>query len=47
MEYLEDIKSEMSIEVLEYLKQCEPHDFKDFSKEEWINSYKRYYRLLH
>ncbi|WP_340401136.1 hypothetical protein [Paenibacillus sp. FSL H8-0079] len=41
--YLEKIDGEQAHEELLYLRQCEPHDFVDFSKAEWVSDYKQYY----
>ncbi|MFL0372983.1 hypothetical protein [Paenibacillus amylolyticus] len=41
--YLENMDGEQAHKELLYLKQCEPYDFVDFSKVEWVSNYKRYY----
>ncbi|WP_127539489.1 hypothetical protein [Paenibacillus illinoisensis] len=44
--YLEQLGEQQAEEQLQYLKQCEPYDFVDFSKEEWIAQYKQYYGVI-
>jgi hypothetical protein len=44
--YLEQKHEESAGEQLNYLRKCEPYDFIDFSKEEWVSNYKQYYELL-
>ncbi|MGP3786836.1 hypothetical protein [Paenibacillus sp. 1A_MP2] len=44
--YLEQKDGDQAVEQLNYLRQCEPYDFVDFSKEEWVSNYKQYYELL-
>jgi hypothetical protein len=44
--YLEQMDGDQAREQLNYLRQCEPYDFVDFSKEEWVSNYKQYYELL-
>lgn len=41
--YLENMDGEQANKELLYLRQCEPYDFVDFSKAEWVSGYKRYY----
>ncbi|MBD8840132.1 MULTISPECIES: hypothetical protein [Paenibacillus] len=41
--YLEKMDGEQAHEELLYLRHCEPYDFVDFSKAEWVSNYKRYY----
>ncbi|CAM2977609.1 hypothetical protein HP548_31275 [Paenibacillus taichungensis] len=41
--YLEQKDGDQVREQLNYLRQCEPYDFVDFSKEEWVSYYKQYY----
>ncbi|MEO2214498.1 hypothetical protein ABGV40_26880 [Paenibacillus amylolyticus] len=41
--YLENMDGEQAHEELLYLRQCEPYDFVNFSKVEWVSDYKRYY----
>ncbi|MFX3647828.1 MAG: hypothetical protein ACE3K2_28480 [Paenibacillus sp.] len=41
--YLEKRDGEQAHKELLYLRQCEPYDFVDFSKVEWVLDYKRYY----
>lgn len=41
--YLENMDGEQAHKELLYLKQCEPYDFVDFSKLDWVSDYKRYY----
>ncbi len=41
--YLEKMDGEQAQEELLYLRHCEPYDFVDFSKAEWVSNYKRYY----
>lgn len=41
--YLENMDGEQANKELLYLRQCEPYDFVDFSKVEWVSNYKRYY----
>ncbi|GAS80438.1 hypothetical protein [Paenibacillus amylolyticus] len=41
--YLENMDREQAHEELLYLRQCEPYDFVDFSKAEWVSDYKQYY----
>ncbi|WP_342572315.1 hypothetical protein MKY85_08105 [Paenibacillus sp. FSL R5-0749] len=41
--YLEKMEGEQAHKELLYLRQCEPYDFVDFSKVEWVSNYKRYY----
>lgn len=41
--YLEKMDGEQAHKELLYLRQCEPYDFVDFSKVEWVLDYKRYY----
>ncbi|MDN4604093.1 hypothetical protein P5G61_22820 [Paenibacillus sp. F6_3S_P_1C] len=41
--YLEQNPDDQAGEQLNYLKQCELYDFVDFSKEEWVSNYKKYY----
>ncbi|RAW19373.1 hypothetical protein DC345_00930 [Paenibacillus taichungensis] len=43
--YLEQNLEDSAAEQLSYLRQCEPYDFVDFSKEEWVSNYKQYYEL--
>ncbi|MDQ0721845.1 MULTISPECIES: hypothetical protein [Paenibacillus] len=43
LSYLEDTDGEQAHEELQYLRQCEPYDFIDFSKEGWVSDYKQYY----
>ncbi|MGD0032940.1 hypothetical protein SLT67_16370 [Paenibacillus illinoisensis] len=38
--YLEQLGGQLAEEQLQYLRQCEPYDFVDFSREEWIARYK-------
>ncbi|TDL67737.1 hypothetical protein E2R58_00510 [Paenibacillus amylolyticus] len=41
--YLENMDGGQAHEELLYLKQCEPYDFVDFSKVEWVSDYEQYY----
>lgn len=41
--YLEKKGGEQAHEQLLYLRQCEPYDFVDFSKDQWLSKYKAYY----
>ncbi|MDT9722741.1 hypothetical protein QVE09_28000 [Paenibacillus sp. ClWae2A] len=41
--YLEKMDGEQAHEELLYLRRCEPYDFVDFSKLDWVSDYKRYY----
>lgn len=43
--YLEQNLEDSAGEQLNYLRQCELYDFVDFSKEEWVSTYKKYYEL--
>ncbi|SDL82631.1 hypothetical protein SAMN05428961_10763 [Paenibacillus sp. OK060] len=43
--YLEQNLEDSAGEQLNYLRQCEPYDFVDFSKEEWVSTYKKYYEI--
>ncbi|WP_408894467.1 hypothetical protein [Paenibacillus taichungensis] len=43
--YLEQKDGDQARKQLKYLRQCEPYDFVDFSKEEWVSNYKQYYEL--
>ncbi|MEO2204667.1 hypothetical protein ABGV42_13055 [Paenibacillus pabuli] len=44
--FLEQLDGQQAEEQLQYLRQCEPYDFVDFSKEEWITQYKQYYGVI-
>jgi len=44
--YLEQWGGQQAEEQLQYLRRCEPYDFVDFSKEEWITQYKQYYGVI-
>ncbi|XOI97511.1 hypothetical protein ACMX2M_16450 [Paenibacillus polymyxa] len=41
--YLENMNGEQAHKEVLYLRQCEPYDFVNFSKVEWVSDYKRYY----
>ncbi|OAX50218.1 hypothetical protein [Paenibacillus sp. AD87] len=43
--YLEQNLKDSAGEQLNYLRQCELYDFIDFSKEEWVSTYKKYYEV--
>ncbi|MEN1985580.1 hypothetical protein [Paenibacillus hubeiensis] len=43
VDYLERRGDPQAKQELKYLKECEPFDFIDFSKEEWVQGYKQYY----
>lgn len=41
--YLENMNGEQAHKEVLYLRQCEPYDFVNFSKTEWVSNYKQYY----
>ncbi|WP_145328765.1 hypothetical protein [Paenibacillus xylanexedens] len=41
--YLEKKGGEQAHKQLLYLRKCEPYDFVDFSKDQWLSEYKAYY----
>ncbi|MGQ8871211.1 hypothetical protein [Paenibacillus sp. TSA_86.1] len=43
--YLEKKGGEQAHNQVLYLKNCEPYDFVDFSKDEWFSGYKAYYGI--
>ncbi|MCK6074597.1 hypothetical protein [Paenibacillus silvae] len=43
--YLEHKQGDHAHEEWLYLKQCEPYDFVDFSKDQWLAGYKAYYNV--
>ncbi|WP_434752224.1 hypothetical protein [Paenibacillus amylolyticus] len=43
--YLAKKGGEQANEQLLYLRQCEPYDFVEFSKDQWLSGYKAYYGI--
>lgn len=43
--YLEKKGGEQAHDQVLYLKNCEPYDYVDFSKAEWLSGYRGYYGI--